>query len=162
MPGPGFAEDRVWSWARCCPGAVMLLFLGCPCPLGFPGAPGTAALPGEPPGPIPAEPPPAWAADRSGDTGGNCNAWLQITNVFCCGTLIKLLFPAGALWCCEWSRAQPAHRPPLAIQMQISFVLIPHNCSASRLGLPEAPRKSCLLRLQFRLYIICDNYSYKV
>lgn len=41
-------------------------------------------------------------------TAGTCNACLQITNVFCCGTLIKLLFPAGALWCCEWSGAQPS------------------------------------------------------
>lgn len=27
VPGLGFAGDRVWSWARWCLGAVMLLFL---------------------------------------------------------------------------------------------------------------------------------------
>lgn len=93
------------------------------------------------------------------DIGREPSAWLQLPHVFCCGTLIKLLCPAGVLWCCEGSGL--GCLPP-AIQMQISFVLIPHNCSASRLGLPQAPRKPCLLRLQFRLYIICDNYSYKV
>lgn len=43
----------------------------------------------------------------------NFNAWLQITNVFCCGTLIKLLLPAGVLSCCEWSvlAARPAPPP---------------------------------------------------
>lgn len=43
---------------------------------------------------------------------GNFNAWLQITNVFCCGTLIKLLLPAGVLWCCEWSGLPAAPAPP--------------------------------------------------
>lgn len=66
-----------------------------------------AAFPGVPQqflvllAPLPAE------TSGCGRPNGNCNAWLQITNVFCCGTLIKLLFPAGALWCSEWS-------PPLA------------------------------------------------
>lgn len=43
----------------------------------------------------------------------NFNAWLQITNVFCCGTLIKLLLPAGVLSCCECSvfAARPAPPP---------------------------------------------------
>lgn len=98
-----------------------------------------------------------------GRSDGNWNAWLQITNVFCCGTLIKLLFQLVHCGAVNGAGpARPSSPPLLVIQMQISFVLIPHNCSASRLGLPEAPRKSCLLRLQFRLYIICDNYSYKV
>lgn len=35
--------------------------------------------------------------------GGKPTAWLQIPRVFCCGTLIKLLCPAGVLWCCEGS-----------------------------------------------------------
>lgn len=43
---------------------------------------------------------------------GNFNAWLQITNVFCCGTLIKLLLPAGVLWCCEWSGLPARPRSP--------------------------------------------------
>lgn len=59
---------------------------------------------------------------------GSFNAWLQITNVFCCGTLIKLLLPAGVLWCCERSRL-PAPLP--GFEMQMGFVLLSHNCSAS-------------------------------
>lgn len=40
---------------------------------------------------------------------GNFNAWLQITNVFCCGTLIKLLLPASALCGVKGPAPPPRH-----------------------------------------------------
>lgn len=59
---------------------------------------------------------------------GNFNAWLQITHVFCCGTLIKLLLPAGVLWCCECSGlpARPCSpSPPFRCKSALySFLII--------------------------------------
>lgn len=87
-----------------------------------------APLPGELPGPIPAETS-SGVGGRSllRDTDGNFNAWLQITNVFCCGTLIKLLFPAAVLWCCEWRGPSPPLAPPSPFRCKsalCSFLII--------------------------------------
>lgn len=131
MPGLGFAEDGVWSWARRCPGAVLC----------FPG------LPRSPLGDsfvllarIPAEGLRCRGSSRGRetspgvggrsllcDTDGNCNAWLQITNVFCCGTLIKLLFQLVHCGAVNGEGPAPPSPPPLPFRCKsalCSFLII--------------------------------------
>lgn len=104
VPGLAFGEDGVWSWARRCPGAVLLLFLGGSLVLlgssrgreTSPGVGGRSLL--------------HHTHTHTHTRTGIVMPGYKLLMYFCCGTLIKLLFQL--VHCGAVNGARPSSPPP--------------------------------------------------